>query len=264
MFYLLYFLPYLGTLTHSLTALTNPPRLLVMFLLLFAPIPVAVVYEGFRKHRLTLLIGRSMRRVSLPSNSLPLVADRIKRRKALWACFQCIVTNSKHSQIEKVPFVEFFKFVYEKVEMEEEADIIAEVLWLELDSNENGKVNIEEFFNVVDITEQRSSLRLQRVKPFAWWFTLRRYIEKKIDLHVILVSSTYSIVSNLITLCSSIVVIFGLLVEDGTDAATVVSMLDTIFFAFFVSEIVAKILAYGPYEFFDDSWCVFDFTLVAF
>jgi len=62
-----------------------------MFLLLFAPIPVAVVYEGFRKHRLNILVGKQyyclVKEKLLKYLFLCKKADRIKRRKALWACF---------------------------------------------------------------------------------------------------------------------------------------------------------------------------------
>jgi len=60
--YLLYFVPYLGKIIGLLFMLNyfflNKCVYLVMFLLLFAPIPVAVVYEGFRKHRLNILVGK--------------------------------------------------------------------------------------------------------------------------------------------------------------------------------------------------------------
>jgi len=77
----------------------------------------------------------------------------VKRRKALWACFQCIVSNRKKSYISQEDFIEFFKFAYGKVELEDSAEVIAEILWEELDENNNKKASIDEFFNLIDITE---------------------------------------------------------------------------------------------------------------
>lgn len=50
--------------------------------------------------------------------------------------------------------------MYKKVELDETAEILADVLWNELDANGNKKVSIEEFFTVLDFTEQRKEFRL--------------------------------------------------------------------------------------------------------
>jgi two pore calcium channel protein 1/two pore calcium channel protein 3 len=54
--YMGYFIPYI---------------LLFMFLLM--PIPLAIVYEGYRENRMSILIG-----------------DRLKQRESLLACFICL------------------------------------------------------------------------------------------------------------------------------------------------------------------------------
>lgn len=63
------------------------------------------------------------------------------------------MADNKISFIKKPDFVQFFTYVYSRIEMPETAEMIAEVLWTEMDTNENNKVSIEEFFNIIDFTE---------------------------------------------------------------------------------------------------------------
>ncbi|EAR87869.2 cation channel family transporter (macronuclear) [Tetrahymena thermophila SB210] len=228
-YYLLYFLPYI-----------------IMFLLLFVPIPVAVVYEGFRKHRLNLLI-----------------ADRIKRRKALWACFQCIVQDQKKSYITKSEFCSFFYFVYQQVELEDQAEILSDVLYNEIDINDNKKVSIEEFFTVLEFTEQRKEFRLQRIKPSRLWINFREYIQFKFDLTNVLEGRKWEALSFLMTIGSCILTIL-ILIYDSLSTDSYVDFFDKFFFAFFSLEIVLKIVAFGPVNFSDEPWNMFDLILVLF
>ncbi|KAL4476164.1 hypothetical protein ABPG74_009897 [Tetrahymena malaccensis] len=228
-YYLLYFLPYI-----------------IMFLLLFVPIPVAVVYEGFRKHRLNLLI-----------------ADRIKRRKALWACFQCIVQDSKRSYITKSEFCSFFYYVYKQVELEDEAEILADVLYNEIDANDNKKVNIEEFFTVLEFTEQRKDFRLQRIRPSKLWINFREFIQIKFDLIGILEGKKWEALSFLMTIGSCTLTIL-ILIYDNLSSDSYADFFDKFFFTFFCLEIILKIVAFGPVGFSDESWNMFDLILVLF
>lgn len=59
--YAFYFIPYI-----------------LLFIFLFLPIPLAVVYEGFRSFRMEILIN-----------------DRIKQKTALLTCFICLDTENK-------------------------------------------------------------------------------------------------------------------------------------------------------------------------
>ncbi|KAL4499686.1 hypothetical protein ABPG72_017226 [Tetrahymena utriculariae] len=228
-YYLLYFLPYI-----------------IMFLLLFVPIPVAVVYEGFRKHRLNLLI-----------------ADRIKRRKALWACFQCIVQDSKKSYITKAEFCSFFYHVYKQVELEDQAEILSDVLYNEIDINDNKKVSIEEFFTVLEFTEQRKDFRLQRIKPWKVWINFREYVQMKFDLISILEGRKWEALSFLMTIGSCIITIL-ILIYDSLSSDPYIDVFDKFFFAFFSLEIILKVIAFGPVNFSDEPWNMFDLILVLF
>jgi len=52
------------------------------------------------------------------------------------------------------------------------------------------------------------------------------------------------------------------LFSDGT--SSIVDGFDKFFFAFFCLEIILKMIAFGPDGYFNESWNVFDFSLVGF
>lgn len=157
--------------------------------------------------------------------------------------------------------MEFFKFAYLKVELEDVAEVLADILWSELDANDNKKVSVEEFFKVLDITEQRSELRLQRIRPIESWVKFREKVDEKFHLEEIINGKLFEYISFLVTIGSCITTVVNLFSET---TPSYVDSIDKGFFAFFCIEIIIKMIGFGPDGFFKETWNVFDLSLVLF
>jgi len=75
---------------------------------------------------------------------------------------------------------------------------------------------------------------------------------------------TFGNISLFVTLASCALTIWGLFLDDTSDTQAVLDDLDIVFFVFFCLEIVFKMVAFGPSNFFNESWNNFDFFLVVF
>ncbi|EGR34843.1 hypothetical protein IMG5_000710 [Ichthyophthirius multifiliis] len=235
-FYLLYYIPYI-----------------LIFLLLFLPIPTAVVYDGFRQHRLNLFI--CIQKIYKKKYIFCLIiADRIKRRIALLACFQCLVNNNMQElYIEQEQFIKFFTKIYQEVEEYEEAKIISIKLWNYINQERQNKINIDQFFNVIDIIEQQKEFSLSKIKPFKQWIKFRNYILKKFNLQIYVENLYFEIFIFIITLISCSLAIISIFTQKQ-QTLIVFDIIDNIILVIFIIEIIFKIIIYGIYKYMDNGW----------
>lgn len=115
---------------------------------------------------------------------------------------------------------------------------------------------------MIEITEQRSELRIQRAKAFEWWEKLQEFCENEFNLAKFLEGDSFEAISFTATVGSCISTFITLFSEEDSSALMYINVIDVVFFGYFCIEICLKLIASGAFNFFQNSWNLFDFTLV--
>ncbi|EGR31354.1 hypothetical protein IMG5_111980 [Ichthyophthirius multifiliis] len=232
-FYVLYYIPYL-----------------VLFLLLFSPIPIAVLYNDFTQHRLNLLL-----------------IDRIIRREALIYCFKCLCNKKKI--LKKKKFISFFEYVYGKVEVWEQSQHLAQQLWNEISQQniqQTNFIDISQFLNLLDITEQNTQLSLLKMKPYKFWIIFRQYLNNKFKLQYFILEKKCIQLILVVEIIAFVNIIINFVAyhQKVIQLVYFCSILESFVLLVNVFEAFAKIIVLGVQKYFNNNINQIDFLSILF
>ncbi|CAD8063596.1 unnamed protein product [Paramecium primaurelia] len=211
---------------------------LLLFIFLFAPIPLAVVYEGFRKHRMEIAIS-----------------DIIKQKTAMMASF---ISLDFHDQgyLTRDQFRIFIHHFYKNTINESQID----QLFNQIDQDFNDKVQFDEFHKFLHLLQDASILSLPEIKPLHFWESFRNYLISK-GLLKFVEGNIFGISMLIITISNCILIVVAFFIEDQ-DILDIFNLLDTLFLIIYSIECLIKIIALGIKSYFEEGWNIFDITLV--
>ncbi|CAK69287.1 unnamed protein product (macronuclear) [Paramecium tetraurelia] len=211
---------------------------IILFLFLFQPIPLAVVYEGFRRHRMQIAIQ-----------------DIIKQKSAMMASFISLDSNDAGFLTEN-QFKKFLKTFYRGQLTDDQVKII----FSEIDKDFNDKIQFDEFNQLLYVLQNSKKISLPRAKPLKCWESLRNFLNKY-GLKKFIESNTFGFFMFLVTIVNCCLIISAFFIEN-LEVLAIFDTIDTVFLGIFIFECLIKIIGLGIYDFFVDGWNVFDITLI--
>ncbi|CAD8077769.1 unnamed protein product [Paramecium sonneborni] len=211
---------------------------LLLFIFLFAPIPLAVVYEGFRSHRMEIAIN-----------------DIIKQKSAMMASFISLDLQDQ-GYLTHAQFQEFIENFYENLISKEDLTNLFSLI----DQDFNDKVQFDEFYKFLHLIQDGSNFKLPESKPLQCWQSLRDYLNSK-GLISFVEGNLFSISMLIITITNCVLIVTAFIIEDS-EILDIFTLLDTVFLVFYSLECIIKIIALGIKRYFQDGWNIFDISLV--
>ncbi|CAD8079364.1 unnamed protein product [Paramecium sonneborni] len=211
---------------------------LLLFIFLFAPIPLAVVYEGFRKHRMEIAI-----------------TDIIKQKTAMMASFISLDLEDQ-GYLTRDQFRTFINYFYKNTISEQQIN----QLFNQIDQDFNDKVQFDEFHKFLHLLQDESVVSLPQAKPLHCWEQFRNYFISKGLLNFV-EGNIFGAFMLIITITNCILIVVAFFIEDQ-DILDIFNILDTVFLVLYSLECLIKIIAIGVKPYFEDSWNIFDITLV--
>ncbi|CAD8182723.1 unnamed protein product [Paramecium octaurelia] len=211
---------------------------LLLFIFLFAPIPLAVVYEGFRNHRMEIAIS-----------------DIIKQKSAMMASFISLDFEDQ-GYISEVQFKDFIRGFYRN-QLSENKLL---QLFGEIDKDFNDKVQFDEFYQLLKVLQDGTRFNLPSAKPLECWERLRAFVNQR-GLQRFIEGSFFSTSMLVVTITNCILIIAAFFIED-LSVLDIFNSLDTIFLVLYSMECLVKIVALGIRDYFNEGWNVFDISLV--
>ncbi|CAD8055958.1 unnamed protein product [Paramecium primaurelia] len=211
---------------------------LLLFIFLFAPIPLAVVYEGFRKHRMEIAIS-----------------DIIKQKTAMMASFISLDFQDQ-GFLTRDQFRTFILHFYKNSITESQIN----QLFNQIDQDFNDKVQFDEFHKFLHLLQDASVFSLPETKPLHCWEQFRNYLISK-GLLTFVEGNIFGISMLIITISNCVLIVVAFFIEDQ-DILDIFNLLDTIFLILYSLECSIKIIALGIKPYFEEGWNIFDITLV--
>ncbi|CAD8119924.1 unnamed protein product [Paramecium sonneborni] len=211
---------------------------LLLFIFLFAPIPLAVVYEGFRNHRMEIAIS-----------------DIIKQKSAMMASFISLDFEDQ-GFLAETQFKDFIRVFYKNQLSEHKL----QQLFGEIDKDFNDKVQFDEFYQLLKVLQEGTRFNLPETKPLECWEKIRAYLNQR-GLMQFIEGNLFGTIMLIVTLTNCILIIIAFFIED-INVLDIFNSLDTMFLVIYSLECMIKIVALGIREFFREGWNVFDILLV--
>ncbi|CAD8091578.1 unnamed protein product [Paramecium sonneborni] len=211
---------------------------LLLFIFLFAPIPLAVVYEGFRNHRMEIAIS-----------------DIIKQKTAMMASFISLDFEDQ-GYLTRDQFKNFINHFYKNTISEQQINL----LFNQIDQDFNDKVQFDEFHKFLHLLQDASVVSLPEIKPFVCWESFRNYLISK-GLLKLVEGHIFGVFMLVITISNCILIVLAFFIEDQ-EILDIFNIFDTVFLVLYSLECLIKIIALGIKPYFQEQWNIFDITLV--
>lgn len=112
---------------------------------------------------------------------------------------------------------------------------------MEVDENGNGKIQITEFMQICKIMNNHDSLYPPYFEDWERWIRLRSYINEKIGLKEIVLSSKFKIIVTLFVIASIINCIVFVFTK-----SSICHIIDNVITLAYLIEFVSKFIAIGP------------------
>ena len=163
LWYLVYFIPYI-----------------MLNILFFIPVPIAVVYDGFREKRSKLT-----------------VEDHLKEKEALFTCYLSLTEGQSRSlglpDLEKL-----LNYTYTGNLMREQIRQIFQ----QMDVNGKGKFSINDFLGLTDILNSDPSL-IAFDMEFKFWGKIKAFLNQKLKIKAIVAHFSFEVVMLVVILLNS-------------------------------------------------------------
>ncbi|CAD8124310.1 unnamed protein product [Paramecium sonneborni] len=211
---------------------------MILFLFLFQPIPFAIVYEGFRKHRMQIAIQ-----------------DIIKQKSAMMASFISLDSNDVGFLTEN-QFKNFLKTFYKGQLTDEQIKII----FKEIDKDFNDKIQFDEFNQLLNVLQNSNYIQLPRMKPLKCWDEFCNLCNKY-GLKTLINSWGFILFMLLIIILNCALIIAAIFIDD-LEILRILDIIDTIFLGIYIFECLIKIIGIGIVDFFYDGWNIFDVIII--
>ncbi|CAD8066114.1 unnamed protein product [Paramecium primaurelia] len=211
---------------------------LLLFIFLFAPIPLAVVYEGFRRHRMEIAIN-----------------DIIKQKSAMMASFISLDLTDQ-GYLTHAQFQEFVEQFYENSISKEDMTTLFSLI----DQDFNDKVQFDEFYKFLHLIQDGSIFKLPERKPLECWESFRLYLNSR-GLLKFVEGNVFSIGMLIITISNCVLIVTAFFIDD-MKILDIFTLLDTVYLIFYGVECIVKIIALGIKPYFQEGWNIFDISLV--
>ncbi|CAD8206226.1 unnamed protein product [Paramecium pentaurelia] len=211
---------------------------IILFLFLFQPIPLAIVYEGFRKHRMQIAIQ-----------------DIIKQKSAMMASFISLDSNDVGFLTEN-QFKKFLKTFYR----DQLTDDQIKIIFQEIDKDFNDKIQFDEFNQLLTVLQNSKNISLPKMKSLKCWEQFRTFCNKY-GVKKIIESWGFIIFMLVITILNCSLIITAFFIDDF-EILSVFDIIDTVFLGIYIFECLIKIIGIGIVDFFNDGWNVFDLSII--
>jgi Ion transport protein len=163
LWYLVYFIPYI-----------------MLNILFFIPVPIAVVYDGFREKRSKLT-----------------VEDHLKEKEALFTCYLSLTEGQSRSlglpDLEKL-----LNYTYTGNLMREQIRQIFQ----QMDVNGKGKFSINDFLGLTDILNSDPSL-IAFDMEFKFWGKIKAFLNQKLKIKAIVAHFSFEVIMLVVILLNS-------------------------------------------------------------
>src|SRR3990167_9505718 len=219
--YLAYFMPFI-----------------MLTIFFFIPIPIAVVYDGFREKRSKLVIQ-----------------DHLKEKEALFSSYLAL-TGGDNRALYLRDLDMLLNEVYGGHLRPEQVKMIFQ----HLDIYAKGKFHINEFLTISDIINSDPSL-VAFDRELMGWKHFKSFINKHMHINKLVSTSTFEIVMLVVVLINSAAVIATFIDEDP-DRQTIYDSIDSYFVIAYIMEFVLKVVGLGILDYFRDNWNKMDFAFI--
>ncbi|CAD8206175.1 unnamed protein product [Paramecium octaurelia] len=211
---------------------------IILFLFLFQPIPLAIVYEGFRKHRMQIAIQ-----------------DIIKQKSAMMASFISLDSNDV-GYLTESQFKKFLRTFYRGQLTDDQIQIIFQ----EIDKDFNDKIQFDEFNQLLTVLQNSKRISLPRMKSLKCWEQFQRFCNKY-GLKKFIESWGFILFMLAITILNCALIITAFFIDD-LEILSVFDIIDTVFLGIYIFECLVKMIGIGIVDFFSDGWNVFDVSII--
>lgn len=209
----------------------------VMFnLLIFYPIPIAVIFDGFRKRRGDLV-----------------QEDRIKEKNALYYCFYC--QDLDHDNL--INYNEWESLIYKVYGPRMKKQNI-EALYKIICTNLKTNMKMEEFTTVGEIIKQNKELLILESYELPIWKIIKDFMNMKLKLKTIIDHPWFDIFMFFVVIINSVILIM-IMLEPDEQTEAIATQIDQYLVYIYLVEFVVKIFALGPVDYWKDNWNKFDF-----